>query len=168
MLKVVAVCAAALSLAACATVTRGTNDAWSVNTTPSGAAVRTSNQFACDATPCTFKMPRKSEFSVTITKSGYKTWSGQVTHKVSNGGGAAMAGNVVLGGLIGAGVDAYSGAMLSLTPNPLNVELEKDEQKVAVLAPAPVAAPAPAARAEPQGKTCGGLRVVVHPEALHC
>lgn len=119
----------ALALSGCATVTRGTSDTWTVNTTPSGAAVKTSNQFFCDATPCTFKMPRKSEFSVTISKPGYKTWTGQVTHKVSGAGGAGMAGNVLLGGIIGAGVDAYSGAMMSLTPNPLSVPLEKEEQQ---------------------------------------
>lgn len=118
-------CLAALSTtAACATVTRGTNTTWTVNTEPSGAAVRTSNQFACDATPCTFKMPRKSEFEVTITKPGYKTWTGKVTNKVAGAGGAGMAGNVLLGGVIGAGVDVASGAMLDLVPNPLTVTLE--------------------------------------------
>lgn len=103
-----------------------------MNTTPSGAAVKTSNQFACDATPCTFKMPRKSQFSVTITKPGYKTWTGQVTNKVAGAGGAGMACNVLVGGLIGVGVDAASGAMLDLTPNPLNVALEKEDAQVSV------------------------------------
>ena len=127
-MRILMLAAAGLCLAGCATVTRGTNDTWTVNTTPAGAAVKTTNQFACDATPCTFKMPRKSEFDVTITKAGYKSWTGHVTHHVSGAGGAGMAGNVVLGGIIGAGVDASSGAMLDLTPNPLSVTLEKDEQ----------------------------------------
>jgi hypothetical protein len=39
-----------------------------------------------------------------------------------------MAGNVLVGGLIGIGVDAYSGAMNDLVPNPLSVKLEKEEQ----------------------------------------
>jgi hypothetical protein len=34
-----------------------------------------------------------------------------------------MAGNVILGGLIGAGIDAGTGAMDRLTPNPLTVKL---------------------------------------------
>ena len=124
-----AVClAAASSLGACATVTRGSSDTWTVNSTPSGAAVKTTNQFACDSTPCTFKMARKSDFDVTITKAGYKTWTGHVTHHVSGAGGAGMAGNVILGGIIGAGVDAYTGAMMDLVPNPLAVKLEKDEK----------------------------------------
>ncbi len=123
-----AVClAASTSLGACATVTRGSSDTWTVNTTPTGAAVKTTNQFACDSTPCTFKMPRKSEFDVTISKAGYKPWTGHVTHHISGAGGAGMAGNVILGGLIGVGVDAYSGAMNDLVPNPLNVVLEKLE-----------------------------------------
>lgn len=118
-------CLVALSsLGACATVTRGSSDTWSVNTTPSGAAVKTSNQFSCDSTPCTFKMSRKAEFDVTITKGGYKTWTGHVTHHISGAGGAGMAGNVVLGGVIGAVVDASTGAMNDLVPNPLNVTLE--------------------------------------------
>jgi hypothetical protein len=122
---------AAVALAGCATVTRGTSDTWTVNTTPSGAAIKTSNQFACDATPCTFKMKRKSEFDVTISKPGYKTWTGHITHHIAGAGGAGMAGNVLLGGIIGVGVDASSGAMMDLIPNPLNVTLEKDEQHAA-------------------------------------
>jgi|TARA_R100000935_G_scaffold22796_2_gene41903 hypothetical protein len=98
-----------------------------VETEPSGASVKTSNQFACDATPCTFKMPRKSEFGVTISKDGYKTWTGQVTTRVSGAGGAGMAGNVLVGGVIGAGVDVATGAMLDLDPNPLVVKLEPQD-----------------------------------------
>jgi uncharacterized protein YcfJ len=144
-MKIVAcVALSAALLGGCATITRGTTDAFVVNTDPVGAAVKTSNQFACEATPCTFKMPRKSEFEVTITKQGYKTWNGHVTHKVAGAGGAGMAGNVLVGGLIGAGVDVASGAMMDLVPNPLSVKLEADTTK----AVAPVSAPAgPAATA---------------------
>lgn len=119
-----AIAAAVVGLSACATVTRGSKDTWTVQTQPSGAAVRTTNGFACDQTPCSFKMARKSEFEVTISKTGYRSWKGNVTNKVSNGGGAGMAGNVLLGGVIGAGIDVASGAMLNLVPNPLVVTLE--------------------------------------------
>ena len=118
---------ASLGLGGCATITRTEHDAWTVKTTPGSAAVKTSNGFACDATPCTFRMERKAEFDVTITKPGYKTWSGHVIHKVSGGGGAGMAGNVLVGGLIGVAVDANSGAMFDLVPNPLEVTLEKND-----------------------------------------
>lgn len=132
MMRYILVAAGAVALSGCATITRGTSDTWTVNTTPSGAAVSTSNQFACQSTPCTFKMSRKADFTVTITKPGYKPWTGQVTHHVSGAGGAGMAGNVILGGIIGAGVDAYSGAMMNLAPNPLSVALEPEEQHASV------------------------------------
>jgi uncharacterized protein YcfJ len=138
---IVGIVLSAALLGGCATVTRGTNDAFVVNTDPSGAAVKTTNQFACDATPCTFKMPRKSEFDVTITKSGYKTWTGHVTHKVAGAGGAGMAGNVLIGGVIGAGVDIASGAMMDLVPNPLTVKLEAEAAGAT-----PAAKPAPTGR----------------------
>ena len=185
-MRSIAILCAALSLGACATVTRGTSDSWTVNTTPSGAAVKTSNQFACDATPCTFKMPRKSEFEVTITKAGYKPWTGHITHQVSGAGSAGMAGNVILGGLIGAGVDVTTGAMLNLVPNPLTVNLEKTEvleadspagaARVAVAtAPASYAPPPsqpqpqPAATTKAPGKAAKGcVRVVTDPSQSNC
>jgi len=110
---------------ACATVTRGTNTAWEVQTDPSGAKVETNHGHQCPSTPCSIKMPRKSEFTATITKDGYEPATVVVTNKVSGAGGAGMAGNVIVGGLIGAGVDVASGAMLDLTPNPAVVKLEK-------------------------------------------
>lgn len=112
----------ALLLSGCATITRGTNDVFEVNTVPSQAQVMTTNGFAC-VSPCALKMPRRSEFDVTISKPGYETARAHVTNGVAGAGGMAMAGNVVLGGIIGAGVDAGTGAMLDLKPNPLNVTL---------------------------------------------
>jgi hypothetical protein len=134
-LRAFAIVCAVGSTAACATVTRGVHQTWSVDTMPSGAAIKTSNGFACDQTPCTFRMERKTEFDVTISKAGYKTWTGHVTHSIAGGGAAGMAGNVIVGGIIGAGVDVSSGAMMDLKPNPLKVTLEKAED-AATAAPA--------------------------------
>lgn len=128
---------AAFSLGACATVTRGSSQAWTVETTPGGAAVVTTTGFKCSATPCTFKMKRKKEFDVTITKPGYKPYTASVTNQISGKGGAALAGNVLVGGLVGLGVDAATGASKDLTPNPLIVTLEPDA-KVAATASAPI------------------------------
>lgn len=116
----------AASLGACATVTRGTNTAWEVQTTPAGARVETSHGFMCASTPCSIKMPRKSQFTAQISKPGYRTASVTVTNKVAGGGGVAMAGNLLAGGIIGAGVDASNGSMLDLTPNPLVITLEPE------------------------------------------
>ena len=127
-MRVWVVIAVAAMVSGCATMTRGTSDTWAINTTPSGAAVKTSSGFACDATPCTFRMPRKSDFEVTVTKAGYKTWHGHVGNHVASAGGVSFVGNVLIGGVIGAGVDATSGAMLDLVPNPLTVQLDKDDE----------------------------------------
>lgn len=115
----------ALSVAGCATITRGSKDVLEIQTTPIGASVTTSNGFSCAATPCAIKMPRKSEFDVTISKPGYKTATVHVTHKVENAGGTAMAGNILVGGIIGAGIDAGTGAMMDLVPNPIVITLER-------------------------------------------
>jgi hypothetical protein len=48
-----------LSGAACATVTRGSNDAWASNTDPAGAKGRDVHRPQCPATPCAIKMSRK-------------------------------------------------------------------------------------------------------------
>jgi PEGA domain len=115
-----------LPAGACATITRGTTAAFVVESTPPGASVRTSTGFTCPSTPCTFKLPRNEEFEVTLRKQGYKPLSTRVLTEVAGGGAAGMAGNILFGGIIGAGVDVYSGAMNNLVPNPLRVVLEPE------------------------------------------
>ena len=121
--RAVALAAIAITLPACATITRGSNQDFTVESTPSGARVSTSNGFQCDSTPCTFRMPRKNGFRVTVSRDGYASQEVEVTSGVSGGGAAGMAGNVVFGGVIGAVVDGTSGAMKDLSPNPLVVVL---------------------------------------------
>ena len=113
-----------MTLPACATVTRGTTQQFTIESSPPGALATTSNGFRCEATPCTLRMPRKDGFTVTISRDGYAEQTHSIESKMSGGGGAALAGNVLVGGLIGAGVDATSGALNDLTPNPLIVTLE--------------------------------------------
>ena len=142
--RVAAVLALAGSTVACATITRGTKEAWTVRSEPPGAAVKTSIGMNCDATPCTFKkLKRNEDFDVTLTKTGFKTAQARVTHKLAGSGAVGFAGNVLIGGIIGAGVDASTGATQDLNPNPLIVKLEAE-------APPPVpAAVAPAAASTP-------------------
>lgn len=134
-----------ISVSGCATVTRGTKDVLEVETTPSGAQATTTNGYSCASTPCAIKMPRKSEFDVDITKAGYKPARVHVTSKVSGAGGAGMAGNVLVGGIIGAGVDVGTGAMLDLVPNPVKVALEPVGATPAGATVVAAAAPAQAA-----------------------
>lgn len=126
MKQLIIIAPLAFTLCACATVTRGTKQALEIETEPSGAVVTTSLGKGCDATPCAIpKISREAEFTVTIEKDGYKTSTHNITHQMSDGGGAGMAGNVILGGGIGAIVDANNGATQELVPNPLRVTLEK-------------------------------------------
>lgn len=115
---------AVAATAGCATITRESNDVLVVNSTPRAAQVKMSDGQTCTGTPCSFKVLRKSELNVLVTKEGCKPQQVRVTNRVASGGGAAMAGNIIAGGVIGAAVDAGSGAMLELVPNPLNVALE--------------------------------------------
>ena len=121
------IAAASFGVSACATVTRGSSDAWVVNSEPPGAAVTTTNGHFCPSTPCAIKMPRKSEFTATLKKPGYKPATVSVTHKTAGVGAAGVAGNVLVGGVIGIGVDMVTGASQDLVPNPVSVKLEPEE-----------------------------------------
>jgi hypothetical protein len=128
LVRVAVVLCVASSLGACATVTRGSKDAWVVNSDPSGAKVETTNGHQCAATPCAIKMSRKSKFTATLTKPGYKPATVQVSHKTANAGAAGVAGNVLLGGVIGLGVDMATGASQDLVPNNVTIKLEPADQ----------------------------------------
>ncbi|WP_277928949.1 PEGA domain-containing protein [Luteimonas aquatica] len=135
----------ALCLNGCATITRGSSQAWTVETDPVGADIALSSGETCKS-PCTLKKKRKHPFTVTINKPGYAPVTTDVQSSISGAGAAGMAGNVLLGGLIGAGIDAGTGAMRDLKPNPLVVKLEPaaDAAPPADAADAPVATATPA------------------------
>ncbi|MBM37775.1 MAG: translation initiation factor 2 [Woeseia sp.] len=111
-----------LFLTGCASITRGTSEVFVIQTTPIGASVALSNGLSCTS-PCSLKVKRRGDFVVTISKDGYETVTSNISSSIDTGGGAAMAGNVILGGVIGAGIDAGTGAMHSHKPNPLVVTL---------------------------------------------
>ena len=106
----------------CASITRGSKDTLVVNSDPSGAKVSLSIGLS-GKTPCAFKVSRKGGFVVKIEKEGYETIELQVVGQISGGGSAGMAGNVIIGGIIGMGVDAATGATKDLKPNPIDVKL---------------------------------------------
>ncbi len=106
----------------CATITRGVHDKLSVQSQPPGAQVTLSTGEK-GVTPAKFIKSRRESLSVTVSKPGYISQTIRVESKASATGGAAMAGNAVAGGLIGLAVDAGSGAMFSLYPNPVSVQL---------------------------------------------
>jgi hypothetical protein len=124
---VLAICVlGTINITGCATITRGSTQAWTVQTEPSGADVALSTGQEC-VSPCTLKLKRKKSFTVTIVKEGFNEVTTQVVSQVAGAGAAGMAGNVLVGGIIGMGVDAATGATKELKPNPLTVTLEPSE-----------------------------------------
>jgi len=113
----------ALAVAGCATVTRGTTDQITVTSEPSGAHVTTSLSQSCSS-PCTFNVSRKDEFIVKIEADGYKAQEIPVKTQLAGSGAAGFAGNLVLGGVIGMGVDVATGSTLEHVPNPVHATLE--------------------------------------------
>lgn len=121
--------AAAISLSACATVTKGSKDTVKITSTPSDASVTFEDtamkyQDQGCTTPCEIELPRKQTYKTTVEKAGHEPFVYILEPKVSTSGGAGMAGNILLGGVIGAAVDASTGAMRDLSPDPVNVTLE--------------------------------------------
>lgn len=106
----------------CASITRGTKEALVIQSDPAGAKVTLSNGMV-GYTPTSFTLKRKKDYLVAIEKPGYETIRTRVSHQTADQGAAGMAGNLIFGGIIGAGVDAISGATQELTPNPVVVKM---------------------------------------------
>jgi len=114
---------AAVTLSGCATVVRGVTEEVRVEVAPSNALIATSIGHTCKGIPCRLEVSRKTEFSVTASAPGYRDETVFVSTAMSGGGAAGIAGNVLVGGVIGVGVDAVSGATLSHSPNPVLIAL---------------------------------------------
>ena len=122
----------------CATVTRGTSQDFGVTSEPSAASVKLTTGMTCE-TPCSLDLKRSKGFAGTVSKEGYKPAEFSVQSKIATAGGVGFAGNVVLGGVIGMGVDAASGAMKDLYPNKVHAVLaeenSKTESRIVILTP---------------------------------
>ena len=126
--KLILALAVSISLSACATVTKGSNDTVFMTSQPSEAKVVFEDttlkyQPKSCVTPCEIELNRKRTYNATVSKAGYEDFVVVMVPKVSTSGGTAMAGNLLLGGVIGAGVDGLTGAMKDLTNNNLDVIL---------------------------------------------
>lgn len=116
----IVICAVATS--GCATITRGSKDFFHIESEPTGATVALSNGLNC-VTPCAMELPRKRPFTASFSLEGHKPLTAEVVPKQAAAGTAGMAGNVLIGGLIGIVADSTSGAMKDLYPNPLVANL---------------------------------------------
>lgn len=118
--------AAAISLSACSTVVNGKNqlvkfDTGAVSgadcTAVGGSDFAVNKQFQ---TPAEVKLPRSSKaLDITCSKAGYQTASRTISGKVEG----STAGNLVVGGPIGVGVDALTGAIYKY-PDTVSIPME--------------------------------------------
>lgn len=102
----------------CATIMKGTTQKISVSSHPSGANVLADGS-PCGITPCSVELKRKDDHVIIVRKEGYEDGVVQVS-KVMGG---MIIGNLLFGGILGAGVDAASGSMWNLVPEKINVTL---------------------------------------------
>jgi len=96
------------------------------STTPAGATADVSGldiPTAC-VTPCVVQAKRSADIIVTIDKEGYEPQVVPLIKEIPGTGAAGFAGNLLLGGVVGMGVDAVTGAALDHKPNPVIVTLQ--------------------------------------------
>jgi hypothetical protein len=67
---------------------------------------------------------RNADITVTVNKEGFEPQIIPLTKEIPGTGAAGFAGNVLLGGVVGMGVDAVTGAALDHKPNPVIVTLQ--------------------------------------------
>ena len=102
----------------CATITRGSHQTVPVVSEPPGAFVLVDGN-TVGRTPVDVEMKRKNNHLVSIKMSGYKSQNFPVVRD----NGRMIWGNILLGGLIGLGVDASTGAQYNLTPKSVSAVL---------------------------------------------
>ena len=126
MIRLVLAAALAVPCLGCASVTRGTTENISISSTPSGATAEVAGldvPTAC-VTPCVVQAKRSADITVTVAKEGYEPQVIPLTKEIPSAGAAGFAGNLLLGGVVGMGVDAVTGAALDHKPNPVIVTLQ--------------------------------------------
>lgn len=109
-----------LSATSCATILTGTKDKITFNTTPEGAKVMHKGIEKC-ITPCTAEIPRSlSKQMVTFEKEGFNSKEMKLTKSFN----PVSLVNILLGGVIGVGIDAATGSLTKYSPKAYKVELE--------------------------------------------
>jgi uncharacterized protein YceK len=112
----------ALVLSGCATIVSGTTQKINVTSNPSDAIAKIDNNLSAK-TPTVFTLERRSDHTLELSKEGYKTTT-VLLRRTFNG---MATGNILIGGLIGTGIDAASGATNKIIPEKIDVILEEGE-----------------------------------------
>lgn len=128
---------AAMTLSGCASATRGWEETLSIASSPSGATATLSGPSApitC-TTPCAVQVKRSDDITVSFELPGYEPQIIPLTKDIATTGAAGFAGNLLLGGVIGMGVDAATGAALDHKPNPVIATMQPLPRAVPPRAP---------------------------------
>lgn len=111
------------AIAACATMARGTTEAYSITTDPAGAIATLSTGSSC-VTPCKVVLGRRDEVSVVLRLAGYREQRVELTTRLSSSGLSHAVENVGNAG-VGILVDAATGATLEHVPQQISVVLTR-------------------------------------------
>jgi len=106
-------------LSSCATIIDGTKQKVSFSSNPSNAEVIVDGRML-GRTPLTEDLSKKDIHTVKINLNGYHPYEMTLIKKVNSW----VWGNIVLGGLIGLGVDAITGGLYELSPTQVNADLK--------------------------------------------
>ncbi len=108
-----------LGLSSCATILLGSKQSVGISSNPSSAKIYI-NEESVGTTPKTVDIKKKDakSFKVKIELDGYQPYETVLTRKTSGW----IAGNIVLGGLIGLVVDLATGGAYVLTPDQIQAE----------------------------------------------
>lgn len=115
-------------LSSCGSITRGTTEPVYLSARPADAKITTSLGHSC-VSPCTITVDRKTSLTAYAERPGYERGVIQIGTKVSGAGATGFAGNILLGGVIGMGVDAATGAAKDHYPNPAQFVLQPIDPK---------------------------------------
>jgi len=114
---------AILFLSGCATVIHGSKQQIAITSNPSSGTVTVDDQVV-GKTPFTTRLSRKKPHFIKIELDGYFPYQAVFTRKTSGW----IAGNILIGGLIGLGVDAITGGMYKLSPEAVQAELRNEQR----------------------------------------
>ncbi|MFM1884962.1 MAG: hypothetical protein RL026_119 [Pseudomonadota bacterium] len=119
-----AVAGLALGLGACASLRPPPLDLVEISTDPDAATVLSPDGQRC-TTPCSLELARDRDWRLRVQREGYQPVD--VTVRSVQGGREVrpVAGNVVIGGQLGLGLDAATGATRRLEPAVIRLQLER-------------------------------------------
>jgi|LauGreDrversion4_2_1035121.scaffolds.fasta_scaffold290606_2 hypothetical protein len=111
-----------LGVSSCATIILGSKQSVGISSNPSSAKIYI-NEESVGTTPKTVDIKKKDakSFKVKIELDGYQPYETVLTRKTSGW----IAGNILLGGLIGLVVDLATGGAYVLTPDQIQAEFGK-------------------------------------------